>query len=360
MLAQGLRDPSREVRRASVQALVELGTDGERVAHAQLRPEESGLTREAALEVIHQVGSGDARIVLATELRRSVRSAWGALLALRMLPEQGLLALRWLRAAESDAFGSALRLAFRGLALLEDAGVARAVERTIRFGPERLRFEALEVLSHLGDREAAAELVLLLEPIPVEEKLAQLSGSVRRPASVDEVVASAREGSTRWLRWAARSVSGPGNDSSEEELMERLVFLRGVALFSNLSLEQLEAIERITREEPYVEGERVVREGDPGEQLYLVMAGEVSVWRGLDGESPHRLNTLGPGSYFGEMSILDHRPRSASVLTNRASRLLVLEGERLRELILEQPEIAFEIFHVLTARVRAAEARLPG
>jgi CRP/FNR family cyclic AMP-dependent transcriptional regulator len=146
----------------------------------------------------------------------------------------------------------------------------------------------------------------------------------------------------------------------EEKLMERLVFLRGVALFSNLTLEQLEAVERITREEPYVDGERVVREGDPGEDLYLVMEGEVSIWRGLDGDSPRRLNTLGAGSYFGEMSVLDHQPRSASVVTTCPSRLLVLEGGRLRELILDQPEIAFEIFRVLTDRVRAAEARLPG
>jgi len=141
--------------------------------------------------------------------------------------------------------------------------------------------------------------------------------------------------------------------------MERLVFLRGVALFSNLSLDQLEAVERITREEPYVEGERVVQEGDPGEDLYLVMEGELEVWRGFEGKAATRLNDLGPGSYFGEMSILDNKPRSASVVTRSRSRLLVLEGERLRDLILEQPEIAFEMFRVLTARVRAAEARLP-
>lgn len=86
----------------------------------------------------------------------------------------------------------------------------------------------------------------------------------------------------------------------------------------------------------------------------------MSVWHDLDGPSARCLNTLSAGSYFGEMSILDHQPRSASVITNGASRLLVLEGGRLRELILDQPEIAFEMFRVLTARVRAAEARLPG
>jgi hypothetical protein len=344
-----------------VAALVSRGKAGAAAARQRLAPEEAGPCREAALEVLQRIGSRDARGVLVVELRSAVHGAWEALLAIRALPERGPLALRFLRTAEGDALVSALHRAFSVLGLLEDATVARTVERTIRFGPERLRFEALEVLSHLGEREAAASLVLLLEPAPIEEKLQHLARGVRPPADTDDVIAAAREGATHWLRRAAHTAVDGGPDSSEEgKFMERLVFLRGVALFSNLSLEQLEAIEKLTREELYVEGERVVREGDPGEELYLVMEGELGVWRGFDGDHAQRLNTLGPGSYFGEMSILDHRPRSASVVVSRPSRLLVLEGSRLRDLILEQPEIAFEMFRMLTARVRAAEARLQG
>ncbi len=359
-LAVAFYDGSSSVRAAAVDALVARGQAGAAAAAERLSPEEPRPVREAALEVLCRLGSRDTEGAVAAELRRSVRSAWEALLALRVIPMEGPLPLRWLRAAESDALASAVRLAFHVLALLEDAAVTRAVERTIRFGPQRLRFEALEVLSNLGERDAAAKLVLLLESTALEEKLAHLGGFVRPPDTISDVVNAAREGYTRWLRWAARAASGVDVDPSKEGLMERLVFLRGVKLFSNLTLDQLESIERIASEEPFVEGERVVREGDPGDQLYLLMEGEVSVWRGLEGDSPQRLNTLGPGSYFGEMSVLDQRPRSASVLTNSESRLLVLQGERLRDLILEQPEIAFEMFRVLTARVRAAEERLPG
>jgi HEAT repeat protein len=359
-LADALRDPAGEIRSIAVRALVARGTAGEAAARRRIEPGQPHLEREAALEVLYRVGSTDGRAVVTLELRQAVREAWRALLALRVLPEQGALALRWLRAAESDSLASALRLAFRILSLLEDATVTRAVERTLRFGPERLRFEALEVLSHLGEREAAAQLVLLLEPSPLEEKLSHLGGSLRPPRSVEDVIESGLAGGTHWLRLAAHAASRSETDSSKESLMERLVFLRGVTLFSNLSLDQLEAVERITREEPYVEGERVVQEGDPGEDLYLVMEGELEVWRHFESSAATRLNTLGPGSYFGEMSIFDNKPRSASVVTRSRSRVLVLEGERLRDLILEQPEIAFEMFRVLTARVRAAEARLPG
>ena len=90
----------------------------------------------------------------------------------------------------------------------------------------------------------------------------------------------------------------------------------------------------------------------------LVMEGELAVWHDWHGSAPVRLNTLGPGSYFGDIAILDRAPRSASVLATRPSRLLVLEGTLFRELILDRPEIAFEVFHVLAERLRAAEQRI--
>jgi len=63
-------------------------------------------------------------------------------------------------------------------------------------------------------------------------------------------------------------------------------------------------------------------------------------------------------NYFGEMAILDGAPRSATVVAGTDARLLKLNGERLNELILQTPEIAFELFRVLTQRIRAAEGRL--
>jgi CRP-like cAMP-binding protein len=63
-------------------------------------------------------------------------------------------------------------------------------------------------------------------------------------------------------------------------------------------------------------------------------------------------------SYFGEMAALDDEPRSATVVAADPSRMLRLEGESLKELIYQMPEISFEIMRVLTARVRDAEGRL--
>ena len=67
---------------------------------------------------------------------------------------------------------------------------------------------------------------------------------------------------------------------------------------------------------------------------------------------------MAAGSYFGEMAILDDAPRSATVVACEATRLLALDGESLKSLLREMPEIAFELIRVMTARVRAAERRL--
>ena len=70
------------------------------------------------------------------------------------------------------------------------------------------------------------------------------------------------------------------------------------------------------------------------------------------------LKRVTPVNYFGEMAILDDEPRSAGVQVTKDSRLLVLKGEQLKDLVLQMPEIAFEIFKVLTSRIRQADDRL--
>jgi len=138
--------------------------------------------------------------------------------------------------------------------------------------------------------------------------------------------------------------------------MERLLALRQVSLLSGLSLERLQAVDRVAREAEYVTGEVIVREGEPGDELYLLVEGTVEVRR-QTGEGEVRLDTLGAGAYFGEMAVLDGSPRSATVVATSDVRALVLDGVRLRELVLEMPELAFDLLRVLAERVRRAERR---
>ena len=140
--------------------------------------------------------------------------------------------------------------------------------------------------------------------------------------------------------------------------MERLLVLRQVQLFSGLSLDQLEAVNQLMTEEHYLRDEIICREGDLGSDLYVLVEGEARFYKNYGSPQPLLLNTQGPPNYIGEMAVLTDAPRSATVVASQDSTLLKLGGESLKELILEVPELSFQLCRELSDRVRRSEARL--
>lgn len=139
--------------------------------------------------------------------------------------------------------------------------------------------------------------------------------------------------------------------------MQRLLALRKVPLFESLTLDQLDAVDQLAVERDYQPGEVIVRQGESGDELFMLLEGSVDVLLDHGQPTQERLRTLEAVDYFGEMAILDDQPRSATIVANRPSRLLALAGGSLKELILQMPDISFEILRVLSARVRSAEQR---
>jgi len=351
VLAGALRDASRAVRNAAIDALAVRGDHGALAVRPILvAPEESAMG--AAMRVLAAVGSPAARGLLLGAYGGYVREAIGALHCARVFGAAGAAVPRFTLVASGDAFARALRLAWRALARLEDERVVRSAERALRLASGRVRGDALEVVSQLGGRDVSRQLVLLLEPIPLDEKLAALRGDVPPPRDLADAQLRARALSSPWTRIPADSPN-----AEEKILMERLLSLRQVSLFSRMSLERLHAIERITQESEYVRGEVIMREGELGDELFCLVEGEVEVLRGAGTPDEIHLNRLGPGAYLGEMAVLDGSPRSATVVAASPVRVLVLAGERLRELVQEMPELAFDLLRVLAERVRSAEQK---
>jgi len=85
--------------------------------------------------------------------------------------------------------------------------------------------------------------------------------------------------------------------------------LRHVSLLSTLSPRQLRSIDSLLHWRSYLQGEIIFDAGDEGQAIYFVIAGSVEICR--QGEAGTPIATLGPGSYFGEMALLDAAPRSA-------------------------------------------------
>jgi HEAT repeat protein len=357
-LARALDDPSAEVRAAAESALAARGANGVAAAEPYLRSEREQTTL-AALRVFARSQLRDSRSVLAFELRRLSRELWYLTIATERLPAATHPRARLLRIAFADAVLRAHRLAFAVLALIEQPAVVRKVERGLSDPRLRTRADALELLSNLGDRDAAGLLVLLHEAAPLAERERVVAGLVAVPSDPAEIVMAARSSPLRWVRASARALAPQEGDPPQEETtMERLLALRQVDLLAQLSLEQLEAVAQLTEEGEYLAGEQIVREGEAGDRLYLLLEGSVRVVKGYGTPQALELRTLQAVDYFGEMAVLADEPRSATIVAASPARLLSLDGESLRELIREHPDISFSIFRVLTGRLRAAETRL--
>ena len=101
----------------------------------------------------------------------------------------------------------------------------------------------------------------------------------------------------------------------------------------------------------------ICREGEIGRELYVLVEGEVDVFKHYDSDQPVRLATEAPISCLGEMAVLCDEPRSATVVASQDTRVLTLQDSRVKELIFEMPEIAFDFFRVLTNRLNTANRR---
>ncbi len=384
LLYRGLSDPDREVRQTTVSRFVALGSAGKALLEDALASSESHLCH-SAIRALGQLSSEEARPLFAAESIRRAKRAWlhsleAAKLEARLLAGQGAergqgeaavaTAEGFLVLALRDSAARDLSTCFRLLEALEESKVVSSVEKVLRFAHARIRADALEVLSNLGVRESTAILVHLLEEGDIIERERALAGRVPPPRERRTLLAQLECCNDRWLRLAAYAClredgfeddGEPGSEPRQREegvLMEHLLMLQSVPLFAAMTLEQLEAIHLCLSEQHYTREELIFSEGDVGDEMFIVVEGEVEILIKLETPEPFLLATVGPGSYFGEMAILDNEPRSAAARVSKEARLLVLKGEQLKELVYVMPEIAFTIFKVLSERLRRSDRRL--
>jgi len=137
-------------------------------------------------------------------------------------------------------------------------------------------------------------------------------------------------------------------------------FLRRVPLFSQLAETELARLADVSRERSYPKNSVILFEDDPGDALYMVVAGQVKVV--LIGEDGREviLSVLQEGDFFGEMALLDDQPRSAHVIAMQDSNLLVLRREDFQRKLEETPTIAFGLLAELSKRLRRADDKIGG
>jgi CRP/FNR family transcriptional regulator, cyclic AMP receptor protein len=134
--------------------------------------------------------------------------------------------------------------------------------------------------------------------------------------------------------------------------------LEGVPLFSEVPLHHLRELARYAHTETFPAGEVIVRMGDPGSTLYIVRSGQVSVTREQASGGEIALATLGPGEYFGELSIFDGEKRSATVVAREETTTVTLGRYDIVRVVSGNPQIALSLLKALSARLRATDERL--
>ena len=137
--------------------------------------------------------------------------------------------------------------------------------------------------------------------------------------------------------------------------------LRRIKILANMSDAQLAHLAEFMELEGVPQWTVVVRQGEPGDAMYLVMSGELRA-RTMVGETETILTTLGPGDFFGEMALFDEGPRSADVVANMDSTLLRLSSAAFQRLTRQAPNLAAPFLQAtartLSARIRADNKRL--
>lgn len=114
-------------------------------------------------------------------------------------------------------------------------------------------------------------------------------------------------------------------------------------------------LDRFARD--YDAGEVLFREGDPGDYMYVVQSGEVEIRR-VVGDHERVLAVLPAGEFFGEMALINQRPRSATAVVRRVSRLLVIEPRTFEAMIRGKTEIAIRMIRTLAGRLERANHQI--
>jgi PPM family protein phosphatase len=144
-----------------------------------------------------------------------------------------------------------------------------------------------------------------------------------------------------------------------QELNRKVEVLRQMPLFRHLTYKEILRVLSVTQVADFAVGDEILREGEPGDDLFIVLKGKVRLHK--DGAF---VTHLGPGAHFGEMALVDKGPRSVSASADDRTRALVLKRQDFNEIIRNDPRLSVKLLwsfvQVLAQRLRKTTADLTG
>jgi CRP/FNR family transcriptional regulator len=131
-----------------------------------------------------------------------------------------------------------------------------------------------------------------------------------------------------------------------------LDIIRGIPLFSELNVQQIEQVRHIAENRHYQKGETIFSDGDPGDGFYVVARGKVKIYKVSFEGKEQILHIFGPGQPFGEVPVFTGKPFPASSLALENCQLLFFPRAAFASLLAEHPSLALSMLAVLSRRLR--------
>ena len=274
-----------------------------------------------------------------------------------------------------------------------------------------------------NQRAYAMETLESIGELPIVRPLLSLwEAGEATPARSDGWLAQLLQDSDAWLRACAALVAGGSDDPHARDLlarivesdtdtlvretaasamkgdlpvhtlqtlslMERVLFLRRVPLFADLSPADLKHVAAIADERFFHDGDVIAWQGDPGDEMFIIVSGEVRVLEAADGGRPSTLRVRSPlpsvgdfagqaslrsaqdapgaevarrrpGEFVGEMALISQGPRVASLVASGHVRVLCIDQKQFEGMLRERPEISLAVMRVLIARLKESETRV--
>jgi len=402
-----LHDPSVAIRQAACLALTSFTDKSTTRALVTCLSDSDSSIRKAAARSLHMGGSHDRLLILDAldSENESVREAALDALSpedaqtsdrLRSYSVQEIDHLRVLLAqvASLPTTGKAVSLLRETLQRRVERGEGRLVKivglignahtmdlvrKSLHGSDPEVRAAALEALETLGDKIVARGILTLLDEEP-----ARMDPSIRIEKLLD--------GSDRWLSaLSVRAVQEmnlkefipklvglqsspdalikesafealiefgevkPMNTLQTVSTLERVLLLREVPIFADLSPEELQQVAAIAGEQWFPDSTTIFHQGDEGNQMFIIVDGQVQVVRSANGKD-QILAQRGPGEFVGEMAIIESVPRSATLITQGEVRVLTIGGETFKQILRERPEVSLAVLRSLSRRLREMSA----
>ena len=173
--------------------------------------------------------------------------------------------------------------------------------------------------------------------------LTQESGAV---GALDYGVCRLSENSTL-LEEIYKHIGGERMDTVLTENIEKLIALKEIPMFSELDVFTLQQIQKISAYQKVAEGKTVIKEGEEGDSLYVVISGKVAVYKGET-----KVNEIGAGGLLGEMAVIEKQRRSATIKTLEETDFLVIRGDDFAVLLERNSSISSSVIRMLSGRLR--------